>query len=189
MRPTGRHVLVLVVALLVVAGGAGVAVANAPVRLSTSGPTDVDGTSATAVFEVGDRTIRQVRYRDRGVLAYRFLLRNDSALPVTVTGLAPPKPAPKLFRYLAVEHADTGDRRFAVPAGGTTPVLLRLRMESCEHLSARAGSFATEAVLRTTRAGGLVAEAVTVTLPEEVHTGSPREAFCPRSTASSRPPG
>ena len=68
-------------------------------------------------------------------------------------------------------------------------MLLRLRMESCEHLSARAGSFATEAVLRTTRAGGLVDEAVTVTLPEEVHTGSPREAFCPRSTASSRPPG
>ena len=47
MRPTGRHVLVLVVALLVVTGGAGVAVANAPVRLSTSGPTDATGTSAT----------------------------------------------------------------------------------------------------------------------------------------------
>jgi hypothetical protein len=28
-----------------------------------------------------------------------------------------------------------------------------------------------------------------LTLPEEVHTGSPREAFCPRSTATSRPPG
>ena len=26
-------------------------------------------------------------------------------------------------------------------------------------------------------------------LPEEVHTGSPREAFCPRATADSRPPG
>jgi hypothetical protein len=189
VRPTGRHLLVLVVALLVVAGGAGVAVAGAPVRLSASGPTDVDGTSATAVFEVGDRTIRQVRYRDRGVLAYRFVLHNDGTLPVTVTGMVAPSPAPKLFRYLAVEHADSGDRRFTVPAGGATTVLLRLRMESCEHLSARAGSFATTAVLRTTRAGGLMDEAVTVTLPEEVHTGSPREAFCPRSTASSRPPG
>ena len=30
---------------------------------------------------------------------------------------------------------------------------------------------------------------VTVTLPEEIHTGSPREAFCPESTATSRPQG
>jgi hypothetical protein len=188
-RPSGRHLLVLVVALLVVTGGAGVAVANAPARLSTSGPTDATGTSATAVFEVGDRTIRQVRYRDRGVLAYRFVLHNDGTLPVTVTGAAPPEPAPTLFIYLGVRQGDSGTPRFTVPAGGAVPVLLRLRMESCEHLSARAGSFATEVVLRTSRAGGLVDEAVTVTLPEEVHTGSPREAFCPRSTASSRPPG
>ena len=27
------------------------------------------------------------------------------------------------------------------------------------------------------------------TIPEEVHTGSPREAFCPNATATSRPPG
>ena len=67
-------------------------------------------------------------------------------------------------------------------------VRVRMRMESCESLSARAGSFATEAALRTTRAG-FVDEVVTVTFPEEVHTGSPREAFCPESTAGSRPPG
>jgi hypothetical protein len=30
---------------------------------------------------------------------------------------------------------------------------------------------------------------VTLRLPEELHTGSPREAFCPESTATSRPPG
>lgn len=189
MRPSRRHLLVLLVALVVVAGGAGAAVASAPVRLSASGPTDVDGTSATAVFEVADRTVRQVRYEDRGVLAYRFVLHNDGTLPVTVEGLTAPVPAPKLFRYLSVEAAGDGARTFTVPAGGATPVLLRLRMESCEHLSARAGSFATEAALRTSRAGGLVDEVVTVTLPEEVHTGSPREAFCPRSTATSRPPG
>jgi len=29
----------------------------------------------------------------------------------------------------------------------------------------------------------------TLRLPEELHTGSPREAFCPESTATSRPPG
>jgi hypothetical protein len=63
-----------------------------------------------------------------------------------------------------------------------------MRMEACERLSARAGSFATEVNLRTTRAG-FVDEDVHLTLPEELHTGSPREAFCPESTASSRPPG
>jgi hypothetical protein len=26
-------------------------------------------------------------------------------------------------------------------------------------------------------------------LPEQLHTGSPREAFCPNSTATSRPRG
>ena len=189
VRPSGRHLLVLLVALVVVTGGAGVAVANAPARLSASGPTDVDGTSATAVFDIADRKIRQVRYDDHGVLAYRFVLHNDGSLPVTVEGLTPPVPAPKLFRYLSVEEAVDGSRTFTVPPGSSTTVLLRLRMESCEHLSARAGSFATEAALRTTRAGGLVDEVVTVRLPEEVHTGSPREAFCPQSTASSRPPG
>ena len=61
-------------------------------------------------------------------------------------------------------------------------------MGGCETLSARAGSFVTEVALRTQQAGVLEDE-VSVTLPEEVHTGSPREAFCPESTASSRPPG
>jgi hypothetical protein len=61
-------------------------------------------------------------------------------------------------------------------------------MHACETLSARAGSFATEVALRVVRAG-VLADAVRVTLPEEVHTGSPREASCPRATASSRPPG
>ena len=61
-------------------------------------------------------------------------------------------------------------------------------MGGCESLSARAGSFVTEVVLRTEQAG-VFDDAVTVTLPEELHTGSPREAFCPESTATSRPPG
>jgi hypothetical protein len=182
-----RHVLALLVALLVVAGGAGVAVAKAPVRLTAAGPTHVSGTTATAVFEVGSRTIRQVRYHDKGVLSYAFTLRNDGTLPVTVDGLAPLAVAPKLFRYLGVYDED-GATRFEVAPGKAVAVELRMRMEACETLSARAGSFATEVALRTTRAG-FVDEAVTVTLPEELHTGSPREAFCPSSTASSRPPG
>jgi hypothetical protein len=61
-------------------------------------------------------------------------------------------------------------------------------MGGCETLSARAGSFVTEVALATERMG-VVSDDVTVALPEEVHTGSPREAFCPNATATSRPPG
>lgn len=181
-----RHLVALVLALLVVAGGAGVAVAGDPPRLVSGGPTQVSGTEATAVFHIADRTIRQVRYRDRGTLVYRFRLRNEGALPVTVAGLAPGR-RPRLFRYLRVND-DTGARRFTIPASGTRTVRLSLRMQSCETLSARAGSFVDAVALRTSRAG-VLHDAVHVLLPEELHTGSPREAFCPGSTATSRPPG
>lgn len=182
-----RHLVALVAALVVVATGAGVALASAPVRLEATGPTAVSGTEASAVFTIADRTIRQVRYHDEGVLAYSFELRNPGSVPVTVTGLRPLEREPRLFRY--VDLADvTGAKRFTVPAGGSTPVALRMRMHRCESLSARAGSFASEVALATTRVG-LLDTTVLVTLPEEVHTGSPREAFCPEATASSRPPG
>lgn len=182
-----RHLLALLVAVLVVAGGAGVAVAKAPAELTAAGPAQVSGTDATAVFEVGDRTVRQVRYHDKGTLHYSFTLRNDGALPLTVNGLAPLDPAPKLFRYLALvdQHGSEG---FEIGPGGAVGVELLIRMEACEELSARAGSFATELGVHTTRAG-FMEQVVHVTLPEELHTGSPREAFCPQSTASSRPPG
>lgn len=182
-----RHLLALLAALLVVAGGAGVAVANAPVRLEAAGPTRVAGTEASAVFTIADRTIRQVRYQDKEVLSYSFVLRNDSSIPVTVTGLQPLEREPRLFRYVDVVDAEESER-FTVPAGETTRVALRMRMQNCETLSARAGSFASQVALATTRAGFLD-ETVVVTLPEEVHTGSPREAFCPEATASSRSPG
>lgn len=182
-----RHLLALLVALLVVAGGAGVAVANAPVRLEAAGPTTVTGTEASAVFTIGDRTIRQVRYHDRQVLSYVFTLRNASGLPLAVTGLASLGREPRLFRYVDLRNAH-GATRFTIPAGGSARVALRMRMHGCETLSARAGSFASEVALATTRAG-VLDRTVVVTLPEEVHTGSPREAFCPGATATSRPPG
>ena len=40
-----------------------------------------------------------------------------------------------------------------------------------------------------TRQARVFEDAVTLVLPEEIHTGSPREAFCPQSTATSRPQG
>ncbi len=182
-----RHLTALLVALLVVAAGAGVAVAKDPPRLSAHGPTRVSGTDASEVFRIADRVIRQVRYRDRGTLVYTFALRNDGSVPVTVTGIVPPSPEPRLFHYLGVVDRH-GARRFTLSPGGQTRVDVRLRMHGCETLSARAGSFATEVVLRTVRAGVLHDDTV-VRFPEEVRTGSAREAFCPRSSATSRPPG
>ena len=182
-----RQLAVLLLALLVVAGGAGVAVAQDPPRLRAVGPTSVTGTDATSVFAIARRTIRQVRYHDRGTLTYGFELRNDGGLPLTVTGLARQEHQPRLFRYLRVTDA-SGARRFSVPAGGTREVRLALRMTGCESLSSRAGSFVRTVALSTSRAR-VLRDDVQVTLPEELHTGSPREAFCPRSTATSRPPG
>jgi hypothetical protein len=46
----------------------------------------------------------------------------------------------------------------------------------------------TEVVL-TTEQAGVFDDEVTVRLPEELRTGSPREAFCPGATATSRPRG
>src|SRR5262245_28041615 len=166
---------------MLVAGG-GVAVAQGEPELSTSGPTSVTGTEATAVFRVADRTIRQVRYDDGGTLHYTFRLTNDGRLPVTLHGLADHQTDPRLFTYTGL----TGPARLG--AGEAATYTLDLRMGGCESLSARAGSFVTDWVLRTERAG-VFDDDVTITLPEELHTGSPREAFCPESTATSRPPG
>ena len=182
-----RRVLTVVLAVLLVAAGAGVAVARTTPGLSADGPTSVAGTDATAVFRIGGRTIRQVRYVDHATLVYSFVLANEGPLPVTVTGLAAPRRSPRLFRYVGLTD-DEGRRRFTIPTGDSTRVRLRMWMHACETLSARAGSFATEVSLHTERAG-VLDDVVTVAFPEEVHTGSPREAFCPNATATSRPPG
>lgn len=181
----------LVVALLVGALGAA-AVARGGPRLSTSGPVDVAGTEATGTFTVAERTVRQVRYADQGTLRYTFVLHNDGRLPVEVTGLADEQPPSRLFTpiSLAAEDADGAGEagRATVPGGGQVEMTLSLLMSGCESLSARAGAFVTEVVLRT-RTVTTFTDEVSVRLPEELHTGSPREAFCPESTASSRPPG
>ncbi|WP_157520341.1 hypothetical protein [Nocardioides dokdonensis] len=175
----------LVVALLLGALTAA-AVARGGPRLSTSGPVDVAGTEATGTFTVAERTVRQVRYADQGTLRYTFVLHNDGRLPVEVAGLADEQPSSRLFTPVDLVAADDGVT--VVPGGGQLEVTLSLLMSGCETLSARAGAFVTEVVLRT-RTAGAFADDVSVLLPEELHTGSPREAFCPESTASSRPPG
>ena len=183
-----RRVLVIVaVVLAVVLAGGGLALAAGGPTLRTGGPTRLTGTQATEAFTIGDRTIRQFRYRDRGTLVYRFTLRNDGWMPVEVTGMVAPVHEPRLLRYRSLTDTN-GRHRFTVPANGSTAVLLSFRMTGCEHLSARAGSFATVVGVRTDRARFL-GGTTTLTLPEQLHTGSPREAFCPNSTATSRPPG
>lgn len=182
-----RRLLVVALALVLVGAGAGVALAGTAPTLAAHGPTEVRGTEASAVFRVGSRTVRQVRYADRETLVYSFALANDGRLPVTVAGLAPLERTPRLFRYVGLTDAE-GREEFTIPAGRRTTVELSMVMHGCETLSARAGSFATQMSLRAELAGVLGQE-VTVTLPEEVHTGSPREVFCPNATATSRPPG
>jgi hypothetical protein len=181
-----RVVLALALVVALLAAG-GVAVARSTPALRASGPTSVTGTEATGVFQIADRTIRQVRYADRGTLRYTFGVTNDSRLPLTILGLAGDQPDPRLFSLDGLS-APSGSRDVRLGAGETATLTLDLGMSGCETLSARAGSFVTEVVVRTEQAG-VFADDVTITLPEELHTGSPREAFCPESTATSRPPG
>lgn len=182
-----RRVALLAALLTVVLVGGGVAVARDVPTLSATGPTTVAGTEATAVFRIGGHTVRQVRYDDAGTLRYTFRLTNPGRLPVTVRGLASGQPDTRLFSYAGLAGSD-GSTVLRVGPGESLPVTLALRMGGCESLSARAGAFVTAVVLRTEQAG-VFSDDVRVTLPEELHTGSPREAFCPRSTATSRPPG
>lgn len=167
--------------------GGGVAVARSTPSLTASGPTGVRGTEASAVFRIADRTVRQVRYADGGTLRYTFDVTNSGRLPVTVLGLTDDEPRTRLFTYTGLTGPD-GAGVVRLGAGETRRLTLALRMGGCESLSARAGAFVTEVAVRTEQAG-VFSDDVTITLPEEVHTGSPREAFCPRSTATSRPPG
>lgn len=182
-----RRLLATILVTGLLSAGAGVAVASSEPTLSGHGPASAEGTEATAVFRIGGRTVRQVRYADGEELVYSFALANEGRIPVTVTGLAPMERSPRLFRYLRIRDSD-GHEEFTIPAGERTTVEVTMLMHGCETLSARAGSFATEVALRTERAG-VIEDDVTVTFPEEVHTGSPREAFCPEATATSRPPG
>lgn len=169
--------------LMVLAGGVAVA-SNAP-RLHAEEPSSVTGTDGTAVFDLGVHHVRQVRYQDQGTLRYTFRLHNDGPLPVTVTGLTEEQQRTRLLHARGLSGADGRDD-VRVGAGESAAVTLSVLMSGCETLSARAGSILTEVRLRTERAG-MIDDEVTVRLPEELRTGSPREAFCPEATATSRP--
>ena len=175
-----RWVLPLLLVVTVLAGS-GVAAARSTPALTAGDTAHVDGTETSAPFTVADRTIRQLRYVDRGTVSYTFPVTNDGRLPLTVHGLAGDQPDPRLFDL-------TGLSPVSLAPGETAPVTLTLAMNGCESLSSRSGSFVREVALRTTRAG-MFDDVVVVALPEELHTGSAREASCPRATAQSRPQG
>lgn len=176
-----RRFLLLAGLLLVVGAGGGIAVARSTPSLSAEGPTSVSGTEASAAFLVADRTIRQIRYADEGTLRYTFRIHNDGRIPIEVLGLADDQPDVRLFTL-----EDLSGRTIA--NGETGEVTLTLGMSGCETLSSRSGAFVSTVRVRTQQAG-LFENTVELKLPEEIHTGSPREAFCPDSTATSRPQG
>lgn len=186
MPGVGRRRLIGLVALpaaLLLAGGVAVATTGGdePGHLRATGPVAVSGTEASGVFEIDGRTIRQVRYADRSTLTYGFMLRNGTGDDALLHADAADQTGTRLFHFAGLT-AD-GAREFVVPAGEARAVTLTLTMSGCETLAARSGSFYDTVVLRTE-----IGE-VEIDLPEELHTGSPREAACPDSTATSRPQG
>jgi hypothetical protein len=186
MRGRTRLLLVAVVALLAVAGGA-TAVARMGPSLSASGPGRVTGTEASAIFQLGGQTYHQVRYADRKLLTYAFTLHNDGRFSTTVTGLEPVEHEATLLRLRSLTDPD-GEERFEIGSGDEVEVVLNIWMTDCERLSARAASQIEEIGVRTEGFGG-IDDVVRVELPEQLRTGSAREMFCPRANASTRPPG
>jgi hypothetical protein len=176
-----RRLLQLAALLLLLVAGGGIAVARSSPSLSTDSPSEVAGTQASVAFQVGDRTIRQVRYVDQGSMTYTFQVHNDGRLPVRLLGLADDQTDSRLFTLTGLSAATIG-------GGESADVNLTMTMSGCETLSSRSGAFVTSVRVRTEQAG-IFEDTVELTLPEELHTGSPREVSCPRSTATSRPQG
>lgn len=155
----------------------------------TTGPTRVSGTTASAVYPYGDGPVREVRYVDRWTLTYTFAVRNTGLAPVVVTGLGDdPARERTLLRPRRLVRASDGASRFTVAPGESRRVRLSVLMTGCEHVSSRAGSLLEE-VRVDVRSAGMVPRSLTVSLPERLHTGSPRDAGCPRSSSATRSPG
>ena len=175
-----KALLVAALLVLLVLGG-GIAVARGAPSLDTQGPIAVEGTDASAAFTVGEP---EHMHREPAVVGDAERVTEGAVVDVpdlTDGALADDQPETRLF---AIESMTDG----TIESGKTEEFTLSLHMAGCETLSARAGSYVTEILVRTETAG-MFEDTVKLDLPEEVHTGSPREAFCPNSTATSRPPG
>jgi hypothetical protein len=179
-----RVALAAAVAGCLALGATAWALAPAP-TLRAAGPVSVTGTEASGTFTMGSRTVRQVRYDDRGTLRYGFRLTNDGPGTATVVGVRTVGPEATLLRVRTLRAADGGEVELA--PGSTTEVVLAVLMTDCERLSARAASLVEAVDVELTTWGRT--HVVRVELPEQLRTGSAREMFCPRATADSRPPG
>jgi hypothetical protein len=179
-----RLALAAAAATVLALGATAWALAPAP-TLRAAGPVSVTGTEASGSFTMGSRTVRQVRYDDRGTLGYGFRLTNDGPGTATVVGVRTVGPEATLLRVRALHAPDGGE--VVLESGRTGEVVLDVLMTDCERLSARASSL-VEAVDVELRTWGR-SQVVRLELPEQLRTGSAREMFCPRATADSRPPG
>lgn len=156
-----------------------------PPTLRAGGPVSVTGTEASGTFTMGSRTVRQVRYDDRGTLHYSFRLTNEGSRAARVVDVHAVGPEATLLRVRALHAADGGDAR--IEASSTLEVVLDVLMTDCERLSARASSLVTEVDLEVEAWSRT--HTVRVALPEQLRTGSAREMFCPRASADTRSPG
>ena len=179
-----RIALAVTAAVAMVLGATAWALVPAP-TLRAAGPVSVSGTEASGSFTMGERTVRQVRYDDRGTLRYTFRLTNEGPGTATVAGVRAVGPEATLLRVRSLHASDGG--QVELSSGSTQEVVLDVLMTDCERLSARASSLVTEVDVELSRWGRN--HVVRVTLPEQLRTGSAREMFCPRATADSRPPG
>jgi hypothetical protein len=180
-----RLLAALVLVFVIGVAAAGTATGANPLR--ASGPVEVIGSTAHGSFTIGDTTIRQVRYLDRGRLEYAFDLVNTTAAAIRVTGVASDGPTPTLLRLETLTlPGDTGS--FLLGPFATRRVSLTMLMTDCERLSARAGTVLGALRVRA-MVLGVAPRTVTVALPESLRLSSAREAWCPRATASSRSPG
>lgn len=186
MRSPSRGSVTVGLAAAVLVGGAVAAVALPRPGLEVPRALGVEGTTASAAFPLGPGApVRQVRYADRDRLVYRLVLRNDGAMPVTVTGVEDgvPDRAHPLLRVVGLAGGD-------VRVGGHEQRELRVVvvMTNCEFVSPRSGTVVSSLRLHVRRLGVLPAS-VTVPLPERLRTGSPRDEHCPHSGHDTRSPG
>ena len=164
---------------------AGTAAALPGPKLEATRALGVQGTE-NAAFPLGSGPpLRQVRYVDRKELVYRIVVRNDSRLPVTVTGVEDGDTS-RAHPLLRVVGLQPGDVR--IGAGQARELDIRVLMTNCEYVSPRSGTVVDRVRVHVRRLGALP-DTVTLRLPERLRTGSPRDEQCPHPEQDTRSPG
>lgn len=164
---------------------AGTAAALPGPKLEATRALGVQGTE-NAAFPLGSGPpLRQMRYADRKVLVYRIVVRNDSRLPVTVTGVEDGDTgrAHPLLRVVGLRPRDV-----RIAAGRAHELDILVLMTNCEFVSPRSGTVVDRLRVHVRRLDALP-DTVTLRLPERLRTGSPRDEQCPHPEQDTRSPG